>query len=318
VAVLPEAETYGWAARGELGTLGLWEMKHCMCLQFLYRRVVILAALLAVSCASVEVAAKPSDDVEQTVCGWFLERAAFAAWSSVAGRPNPNAWKSVPGAEPISYRTRDGRTLHGYRISPRSGSNVSIPPLGFVLFAQGNAMLADHLLGSLGSLANHSLDIYVYDYRGYGESEGNRRLKAIVSDYREIFAALSATNPGRKFLYGISFGGIVMLNVIGGGAAFDKAVIDSTPSRLSQWGCPEEYDPVHSLPADSSKLMVISGKRDGVVKPSEQTEFLSGAESRGARVVISEEFAHPFMDSDPSIHRQRQQMVVDFLLENGQ
>jgi alpha-beta hydrolase superfamily lysophospholipase len=289
-----------------------------MGLQCLYCRVVVLVAVLVVAGAFVDVAAKPSDDVEQTVCGWILERAAFAVWSAVAGRPNPNAWKSVPGAEPNSYRTRDGRTLHGYKISASSDSDASSPSPGFVLFAQGNAMLADHLLGVLSNLANQGLEVYVYDYRGYGESEGNRRLKAIASDYREIFAALSAANLGRKFLYGVSFGGIVMLHVIGGGAEFDKAVIDSTPSRLSQWGCPEEYDPVHGVPADSSRLMIMSGQRDGVVKPAEQTEFLSAAESRRARVVISEEFAHPFLDSDPSIHQQRQKLVVDFLLEAGQ
>lgn len=274
----------------------------------------LLAVLTATVCLSVASADQSIDDREQSVCGWLMERMAFALWSSAAGQPNPEAWKSVWGAEPITHKARDGRVLHGYRISARESSDVTGRAAGFILFAQGNAMLADRLLGDLKSFAHPGVDVFVYDYRGYGQSQGNRRLKAIVTDYREIFDALSAGVPGQhKYLYGISFGGLVLLNVIGGGASFDRAVVDSTPSRVSHLGCPEEYDPVLNLPTDGSKLLVISGAQDRVVKPSEQAELRSIAASRGARVVMLEEFAHPFMDRDPSTHRNREKLVKSFL-----
>jgi hypothetical protein len=91
-----------------------------------------------------------------------------------------------------------------------------------------------------------------------------------------IFDALRDTELGRhKYLYGISFGGLVLLNVNGRGASFDKAVIDSTPSRVSNMGCPEGYDPLRNAPGDGSKLLFITGGNDHVVKPSEQAELLS-------------------------------------------
>jgi hypothetical protein len=59
--------------------------------------------------------------------------------------------------------------------------------------------------------------------------------------------------------------------------------------------------------------MVISGGRDSVVTPSEQAELRTVAGSRGGRVVMSDEFAHPFMDRDPAIHGKRQELIKAFL-----
>jgi len=261
---------------------------------------------------------QPSDDPEQPVCGWLMERVAFGLWSTLAGRPNADAWRAIPGAAPVSHQTRDGRALRGYRISAESTWDASRRASAFLLFAQGNAMLADRLLPDLKRFAQPGTDVFVYDYRGYGQSDGKPRLKAIVSDYREIFDALSTRGAGqRQYLYGISFGGLVVANVIGAGAPFDRAVIDSTPSRVSHLGCPERYDPVRNVPANGSKVMVISGARDSVVTASEQAELRAVATSRGARVVMSDEFAHPFMDQDPAIHRRRQDLIRSFLFSPG-
>ena len=255
------------------------------------------------------VFARSSEDPEATVCGWFRERAAFASWSHSAGVSDDTLWHSIPGAAPITYATRDGRTLRGYRLSASGDTTRK----GFVLVAQGNAMLADHLLRDLSGFAGEGLDAFVYDYRGYGNSEGRPRLKAIVSDYREIFATLSRPESGRKVLYGISFGGIVLSNVIGSGAQFDRAVIDSSPSRVSPYGCPEQYDPVVNLAADARRLMIISGTKDTVITPSEMRELVVTAQARGARTVVSDQFAHAFMDPEP-IHQRRLQMIREFLL----
>lgn len=251
------------------------------------------------------------------MCGWFLERVSGTLWSYLAGRPNPDAWHRVPGAMPVTYKTRDGRTLHGYTISPDQPPLTPGQPTGFVLFAQGNAMLADQLLDALSLFARQGIHVFVYDYRGYGRSEGKPRLKAIVSDYAEIFQSLSATHTRRKLLYGISFGGLVVLNVIGRGAAFDGAVIDSTPSRVSTMGCPENYDPVRNVPENATNILIISGRQDSVVGPAEQSELLGSARARRARVVIEDEFGHPFMDREPSVHTRRLELVKSFLFGLG-
>ena len=109
-------------------------------------------------------------------------------------------------------------------------------------------MLADQILGELQYFRKLDVDVYVYDYRGYGLSEGNSRLAAIVADYREIAASLNAQPYRRRLLYGMSMGGVILLNAVGASSDYSALVIDSAPSRISPYGCPKIYDPVHHLP----------------------------------------------------------------------
>ncbi len=258
-----------------------------------------------------------TESLEDTVCGWIREPLAFALWSNAAGRPSAETVRHFQNAraEPITHETRDGRRLHGYKLVANSSDATRQRSKGFVLVAQGNAMLADQLLFDLTQLAVHGNDVYIYDYRGYGNSEGKRRLKAIVTDYQDIVAALHAQTGAQPRLYGISFGGIVLLNVIGAGAQFARAVIDSSPSRVSTFGCPQRFDPVENLPSDASRLLIVRGERDRVVSPADSRELAEVAGSRTARTILSPEYAHPFMDSDMSVHRERTALIRAFLLE---
>ncbi len=276
-------------------------------------RSAALAGLLAlVSLAgSAAVAAEPEDDPEEAVCNSILEPFAFWLWQRAAGTPYLAAGAPVPGGEAVSVTTRDGRVLRGFRLT------AAPPRKGFMLVAQGNATLAERLLAHLGGLARAGYDVWIYDYRGYGRSEGKRRLKAIVGDYRELYARLARDVPGERLLYGMSFGGIVLLSVIGTGAEFDRAVIDSTPSRIAGYGCPKLYDPVRNLPADSARLLIIQGARDRVVPAEDSAELLDAAEARGAQVVRSLHFAHPFMDRDVDIRRERETLIHSFLRGGG-
>lgn len=277
-------------------------------------RSLIIAGLVSALQWRAAPAGIRSDDPERTVCGALLERIAFTVWSAAAGEPDGDAWRSVSGARPVSHLTRDGRALHGFRVSPPAGPQAAPRRRGFVLLVQGNAMLADQLLDELAPFAARGLDAYVYDYRGYGRSQGRRRLAAMVEDYREIFASLSAASGGAPgYLYGLSFGGLIVLNVIGRGASFDRAVVDSSPSRVSPYGCPESFDPVGNLPEAASGLLIISGARDSVVSAADQAELRAAAEARGARVVLHPQFAHPFMDRDPALRAERLTLVHDFL-----
>ena len=260
-------------------------------------------------CVTTSTAPRADDKPEQAVCNVLLEPLAFWLWQRAAGPPRLDATVLPPHVEAIEHRTRDGRRLSGYRL------RASTPePKGFLLVAQGNATLAEQLLEHLRAYSDHGYEVYVYDYRGYARSEGKRRLKAIVSDYQEIFAVLSQARPGERLLYGMSFGGIVLLNVIGSGAVFDRAVVDSTPSFVSNYGCPQQYDPIANLPTDGARLLLIAGDRDRVVPATDSAELLAAGAARGARAVRSPDYAHPFMDKDPLVRRQRVQLIQSFLL----
>lgn len=260
-----------------------------------------------------------SMNLEQSVCG-LKEPLLFWLWSNQAGSPDEKRLKGLSNVVDVSFNTADGRILHGYQLA----ANVSIRkpetkrPEGYLLVIQGNAMLADQILTEFRPYADAGYDVYIYDYRGYGRSEGKRRLKAIVNDYKAIITSLNAGAYEQKLVYAMSLGGIILLDALTNELELDRVVIDSSPSRLSTYGCPASYDPINHLPLDCSNFMFIVGKRDRVVTSDMSQEIVVKAQQRGARVLTDPEYAHPFMDSSWNTRQRRMSAIEDFLLHKQQ
>ena len=252
-----------------------------------------------------------AENLEESVCGSIKEPLAFWMWSYAAGNPDPEAATKLPNVEPLEHKTKDGRLLRGYKLkSMLPGGNI----IGSVLVAQGNAMLADQLLSSLVAFSKAGIEVYIFDYRGYGRSEGQRRLKAIVSDYEELSISIAAATHRKLSLYGMSFGGVVLLKAVNSGIGFHRGVIDSTPSRVSNEGCPQEYDPVSNFPEDGADFLLVAGARDKVVTLKDSQELIELAKARGSRTEVHSDYAHPYMDSDSRVRQSRQELIRSFLL----
>lgn len=251
--------------------------------------------------------------LEESVCG-LQEPLMFWLWSGMAGSPNADRLAGLPNVEDIAFETRDGRQLRGYRLKATGSEGQLTSPKGYLLVMQGNAMLADRIIGEFATFSSAGLDVYVYDFRGYGRSGGKRRLRAIVSDYAEIIAALNASAYEQRLVYAMSFGGIALLDGFVANDGLDRVVIDSTPGRLSDYGCPPEYDPVNHLPADCRRFLFIAGGNDRVVTPAMSQILVETAQACGAEVFRDAAFGHPFMDHDRSVHRRRMQVVEEYLL----
>ena len=247
--------------------------------------------------------------LETAVCGSIREPFMFWLWRRTAGSPNPQRLAQIKDVERLRFKTRDGIELGGYKLATTN-------PRGYLLVAQGNAMLADQLIWDLQKFRDSGLNVYIFDYRGYGISQGKSRLVAILADYAEIASYLNTLGYPKRLLYGISMGGVVLLNAVGRSEAYTRLVVDSSPSRISDLGCPERYDPVGHLPQDSSRLMIISGAQDDVVTPSQMEELIRVAGSRGARILEDQAFAHPYQDSSEVTHLRRHKEVTAFLLQD--
>ena len=269
--------------------------------------IFLVGLLFAVS--GTKTALAQEADVESAVCGSVREPLMFWLWSSMAGSPNPQRVSHIKNLEQIRFKTRDAIELGGYKLAATN-------PKGYLLVVQGNAMLADQLVADLQSFRDLGLDVYIFDYRGYGISKGKSRLAAIAADYFEIVSYLNTLGYAKRLLYGISMGGIVLLNAVGRSQTYTRLVVDSSPSRISDFGCPERYDPVAHLPEDSSRLMIISGAKDQVITPSQMDELVRVGGSRRGRVLLDNEFAHPYQDVSDAIHRRRQNEIAAFLLQD--
>jgi alpha/beta superfamily hydrolase len=274
-----------------------------------WRVILIVWVMSTMSEPRTSLAQEADADVETAVCGSVREPLMFWLWRSTAGSPNPARIAQITNLEQIRFKTRDGIELGGYKLAAQNAK-------GYLLVAQGNAMLADQLVNDLRSFRDLGLDVYIFDYRGYGISKGKSRLVAIAGDYTEIVSHLNTRGYEKRLLYGISMGGVILLNAVGRSQAYTRLVVDSSPSRISDFGCPERYDPVAHLPEDSSRLMIVTGSRDEVVRPSQMDELVRVARSRRGRVLQDNEFAHPYQDLSQATHRRRQNEVATFFLRD--
>jgi len=253
-----------------------------------------------------------SAEREATICGWFKERLFFKMWSSAAPYPDASRVAGNDLIQRVEFTTADGKTLNGYKYQSHDENGSATDPEGYILVALGNAMIADQMITYLQRFSQRGYATYIFDYRGYGESQGKRRINAFIEDYKELVDHLNA-QYGKQMLYGISLGGAVIANVIGSGVQFDRAVIDSSPSRLSPHGCPERIDPAENIPNEAKNLLVITGEIDYVLGPDMTSEFRELAEQKGATVFNGSNYSHPFMDSSHEIHNERLNRVIDFL-----
>ena len=158
--------------------------------------------------------------------------------------------------------------------------------------------------------ADAGFDVFVFDYRGYGRSEGRRRLRAMLSDYREIVANLDARGYASRAFYGMSFGGIVLLDALRDDAQPKSLIIDSTPSRLSDYGCPEAHDPVANMPSTGSNLLIVVGDGDHVVTREMSQQLVDRARRIDAEVIADPRLGHPLSDGRTE---RRFTLIVDFL-----
>lgn len=252
--------------------------------------------------------------LEESVCG-IKEPFLFWLWSGMAGRPDSSRIDGLANVEDISMKTTDGRTLRGYKLKALTTRRDPHHAQAYLLVVQGNAMLADQILNNFTHFSNAGVDVYIFDYRGYGRSEGKRRLKAMVSDYMEIIDMLNSRPYSSRLFYAMSFGGIVLLNALHRTQHGDLAVIDSTPSRLSDYGCPQAYDPVNNLPREAANLLFIVGGQDHVVTAAMSRKLIETAHERGASILRDPEMAHPFMDRNPLVGDRRKRAVSSFVLK---
>lgn len=255
-------------------------------------------------------AGQPSSSLEQSICG-LKEPFVFWLWSAAAGEASAARLAQAANVEDVAMTSRDGRILRGYKLRASQARGGSDLPRGYLLVVQGNAMLADQIITRFEPFARLGYDVFIFDYRGYGRSGGKRRLKAILDDYRQIIQQLGTRPYQHQAFYGMSFGGVVLLDALQQQTGEMKVVIDSTPSRLSDYGCPAAHDPVNTLPRDAGNLLFIAGARDHVVKPGASRELLERAEDCGATVHRDPDWGHPFMDSHT---RRRLETVRRFLL----
>ena len=107
--------------------------------------------------------------------------------------------------ENIELRTEDGVRLHGWHIP-------AVSTRGTLLFFHGNAGNISHRLDSIRIFHKLNLSVFIFDYRGYGRSEGSPSEAGTQSDARAAWRFLTEERgiaPGKIIVFGRSLGAAV-------------------------------------------------------------------------------------------------------------
>ncbi len=111
--------------------------------------------------------------------------------------------------ESVTFSSGDGTTLHGWFL------NAGDEPRGTVICFHGSDRNITYTTRNVAWLTQHSLNVFVFDYRGYGQSGGEPNRKGIVEDsVAAIDYVLSRPDvpADSVILYGQSMGGQLALN----------------------------------------------------------------------------------------------------------
>jgi uncharacterized protein len=103
----------------------------------------------------------------------------------------------------------DGKRLHGWYFPPPRNGPV-------ILFCHGNGGNISHRLENVAGLLRMGLGVFIFDYRGYGRSEGKPSEKGIYADGLAAYDTLidkERISPDAVVAFGHSLGGAVALEV---------------------------------------------------------------------------------------------------------
>ncbi|MGB6064761.1 MAG: alpha/beta hydrolase [Desulfomonilaceae bacterium] len=130
--------------------------------------------------------------------------------------------------EDVWFDTSDEVRLHGWMV-PGSGSSA------LMLFCHGNAGNISHRVDNLRRLHDIGLDVFIFDYRGYGQSGGRISETGFYLDAEAAYAVALKHALAKKLkpvIFGRSLGGIAAVH-IGAGFKCSGLILESTFTHMA-------------------------------------------------------------------------------------
>ncbi len=228
---------------------------------------------------------------------WALQRRLI--YFPLSGVPAPAA-VGLPNAEEVSFAAADGVTLHGWFV-PRATAGSGDTAIVF----NGNAGHRGFRAPLAAMLAEAGVATLLFDYRGYGDSEGEPSEEGLAEDARaarEFLRRRKDVDPVRLVYYGESLGAAVAVRL--STEYSPRALILRSPftSLLDVGRYHYPFLPVASVLRDrypsldriakvTCPTLVLTADRDSVV-PSEQSRRLYEAIQSPKRLVVIDGVDH--------------------------
>lgn len=183
-------------------------------------------------------------------------------WRRASGLPLQDVW----------FTARDGAKLFGWFVEPEH-------PIATMLWCHGNAGNIIHRLENLAELYRLGLSVFLFDYRGYGRSEGRPSEAGFYQDAEAAYHYIRQQRripPNRLVVFGRSLGSAVAADVVSHHPAAGLIMESPFPSvatvaRLTYFGAAAHwllgarFDLTTRLSAISMPILVIHGDRDSII-----------------------------------------------------
>ncbi len=189
----------------------------------------------------------------------------------------------------VFFHSSDGTRLHGWFLPATGGEDKA---RGTVLFLHGNAENVSTHIGSVYWLPDRGFNVFLFDYRGYGQSEGTAYLQGAMQDIEAALRWLQEKpdiDPASIVVLGQSLGGAMGAYVFahnGQSTALRALILDSVFSDYRQiarekladfwltwplqyplsWLVNGDYAPAEAIGLYSpTPVLIIQGQRDAIV-----------------------------------------------------
>jgi fermentation-respiration switch protein FrsA (DUF1100 family) len=183
-------------------------------------------------------------------------------WAKLSGLPLEDVW----------FQSGDGVRLFGWYVESKETPAV-------LLWCHGNAGNIINRLDNLRELYRLGLSVFLFDYRGYGRSEGHPSEEGLYQDgfgAYEYVTRIRRVRPDRLILFGRSLGAAVAGELAAQKPAAGLILESCFPSvealaKFHYLGLPVHwllgatFRLIDRLPHISLPLLVIHGDRDDVV-----------------------------------------------------
>lgn len=174
--------------------------------------------------------------------------------------------------EDLRIVTEDKVGLHGWLVRGEPGKAL-------ILFCHGNAGNICHRLDNIYRLRRLGYGVLIFDYRGYGRSEGAISEKGFYLDVEAAYQAALREANRRKVnlvIFGRSLGGIAAVHV-GAGGHCSGLILESTFTNLGAManehfhlpsgivGMENRFNAVGKIHTAKAPILFFHGDRDGIV-----------------------------------------------------
>jgi len=176
------------------------------------------------------------------------------------------------GYEDIYFDTADGKRLNGWFI-PADNAR------GTVLFCHGNAGNISHRMDMIRMINGLKLNVFIFDYRGYGKSIGFPTEKGTYIDAKAAYDYLLSrtdVDKERMIIFGKSLGGAIAIDLA---TKVNAAVVISDSAFTSTINVGKEiypflpmellltmkYDSLSKVKGISEPILIIHSSEDEII-----------------------------------------------------